>query len=301
MKKRHIWIWAPVIVFYSLITFMSGLSGEAISFLTRYYPFAGFDKVAHFTEYFILGVLLTRALTWEEYQHRLRRHWYVYFVSVIPVMSFVDEIHQFFIPQRSMDIFDWLADMSGAACGALVVALVMRIRQRRNAEDGETPTEQRDIRSDQRVRYVLPPVIAAIVIQFLFTRENLATGDTRLMQFMSYLPHDSRLPFLHAAHFWQGALFFVFGILYFRFLFWEAGGRASSQRLTVWLTGFAVFLFISLWDSVFPAVLNGLGSIFVMPYANFAGGILAFALCSLTVMGLRLLESVRAPRQSLIA
>lgn len=295
MKKTHLRIWAPVVAFYALITFVSGLSSDKIAAVTTFYPFAGFDKVVHFSEYFILGVLLTRALTLEEYQHRLKRHWYIYFVAAIPVMSFVDEIHQFFVPARSMDILDWVADMSGASVGAFALVLFLRVWRAKTAEQSDL-TEKSDPRARESTRMLLPAVILAIAIQFLFTRENISSTETRLSQFITLLPDVKAMPFLHLETTWQGTLFFIFGVFYFRFLIWEATGKARGHQFAIWGIGFVVFLFISLWDSLFPAILGGIANIPAIPSANFVGGAAALFMTGGLAFMLRLLERGRGQR-----
>lgn len=66
-------------------------------------------KLAHFTEYLILGILVF--LTFKEYG-----------ISYFAYMAFVfcvfyactDEIHQFFVSERSMSIFDCMIDSLGS-------------------------------------------------------------------------------------------------------------------------------------------------------------------------------------------
>jgi VanZ family protein len=71
----------------------------------------GFDKVAHFGAYGLLGVLLAFATD----RSRLP-------IAVAAVLGVAygatDEIHQMFVPGRSPDVLDWCADAAGvlAAC-----------------------------------------------------------------------------------------------------------------------------------------------------------------------------------------
>lgn len=79
------------------------------------------DKVVHFVAYGALGA----AVAWA----RGARGWVgaLPWICVLSVLGGVDEWHQSFIPSRSMDVRDWLADTVGAAGGfSLATALLQR-------------------------------------------------------------------------------------------------------------------------------------------------------------------------------
>jgi VanZ family protein len=61
------------------------------------------------------------------------RHAVLIVVLGIALFAVMDEWHQQFIPGRSMDVFDWLADISGATIGTLVAAVAPRVRERGEA------------------------------------------------------------------------------------------------------------------------------------------------------------------------
>lgn len=72
----------------------------------------GLDKVAHFLAYAVLGLLLARGgLAW-----RMPIGWLVLFGLAYAV---TDELHQAFVPGRSPDAADWVADALGVAAGCL--------------------------------------------------------------------------------------------------------------------------------------------------------------------------------------
>ncbi|MBM2829002.1 MAG: VanZ protein, partial [Actinobacteria bacterium] len=45
-------------------------------------------------------------------------------LAFVSIVGAVDEIHQYWIPGRSMDFFDWVADTTGGGTGALFSALL---------------------------------------------------------------------------------------------------------------------------------------------------------------------------------
>jgi VanZ family protein len=51
----------------------------------------------------------------------------------IALFGALDEWHQQFIPGRSMELFDWMADLTGATIGTVVAILAPRVRERSEA------------------------------------------------------------------------------------------------------------------------------------------------------------------------
>lgn len=100
--------WLPVIMYCSLIVYLSSLS-----YPSRHLPsfFSGLsDKLVHGIEYGILGILLFRAFQ--------QRHPTIGSVGLAIVCALAfgisDELHQWFVPHRQADTWDVLADTLGA-------------------------------------------------------------------------------------------------------------------------------------------------------------------------------------------
>lgn len=85
------------------------------------------DKGVHFCVYAALGLLVIRAssITWPE-RGRLRVILFGALATVLWGLS--DELHQAFVPGRSSELLDLLADALGALTAAAVWALIMRRR-----------------------------------------------------------------------------------------------------------------------------------------------------------------------------
>jgi VanZ family protein len=75
------------------------------------------DKVAHFVLYSGLGYVFVRGDA-----KRRRGGWQVLLAAALlaAVVGLCDEAYQGFVPNRSRELADWLADLSGGACGALL-------------------------------------------------------------------------------------------------------------------------------------------------------------------------------------
>lgn len=79
-------------------------------------------KAAHFTEYAILGGLLSAAL----YQWFPKFRVSVWYAGILGMMyAITDEFHQHFVEGRSMQVFDVCVDTIGVCVGAVVVCGIM--------------------------------------------------------------------------------------------------------------------------------------------------------------------------------
>lgn len=87
------------------------------------------DKGVHFLEYGTLSVLLTHALRATLTKRGALLIWASAALCTI-LWGALDEIHQAFVPGRSSDVGDLIADACGAAAGALVYLLYRRQRDR---------------------------------------------------------------------------------------------------------------------------------------------------------------------------
>jgi VanZ family protein len=77
-----------------------------IHFITR--------KIAHFTEYAILGFLAARAF-------RPYPRWFLISAVLVVVYALIDEYHQSFVPSRTASVLDSLIDMAGGITALILV------------------------------------------------------------------------------------------------------------------------------------------------------------------------------------
>ena len=105
------------IIYMILIFILSSIPG-------RYIGMKGFtliDKWVHMIEYSILGVLILLTLKNRIINNKIR------IISAVALSTFygiTDEIHQLFVPNRSFDYFDILADFIGSCAGVLLFYIV---------------------------------------------------------------------------------------------------------------------------------------------------------------------------------
>ncbi len=96
-------------------------------------------KCGHFTEYFILSLLILRGFRAGNQEFGLR----LALLSILMVAGYaaLDEFHQSFVPGRGAAVSDVLLDTSGGAAGILIVALLVlwgRVRRQRKDSDAQS-------------------------------------------------------------------------------------------------------------------------------------------------------------------
>lgn len=90
-------------------------------------------KAAHFTEFCVLGVLLTLT-AWKNGKKNLRPHIFtvLFFSLAVPVC---DEAIQYLSPGRSPEVADVLLDFSGAFTGFLITFVILQLLSMHNRKE----------------------------------------------------------------------------------------------------------------------------------------------------------------------
>ncbi|MBI3811925.1 MAG: VanZ family protein [Nitrospirae bacterium] len=109
-RQQFIRYWLPVIAYAGFILFVSSLPIRI-----RHAPFPHYDKVFHFIEYGIFAGLWYRALRMTTPIPSYGWGWTGVATFLICLMFGTgDELYQVFTPYRVSDIYDVVADASGA-------------------------------------------------------------------------------------------------------------------------------------------------------------------------------------------
>lgn len=106
-KYLNLLFFLPSILWMALITYLS--SRSQIPDMQQFFQHA--DKVAHFSVYFILGILLLIGL-----KINLKISNFLYSILTISIgfsFAIIDEYHQSFVPNRVPDLYDFIADILG--------------------------------------------------------------------------------------------------------------------------------------------------------------------------------------------
>ena len=97
----------------------------------------GWDKLQHLLAYgalgFAIGLWITPAF-WK------RRPMLAVLLTTLTgsVYGIIDEIHQYFVPGRHSNVWDWVANTLGSLLGALAIMFAVRIYHRTNDTNDET-------------------------------------------------------------------------------------------------------------------------------------------------------------------
>jgi VanZ family protein len=126
--KRHLLGWGPPLLLAAVIFFLSSQSTVPAP------TFAGADKVGHFIIYAVLGWLLARAAALTGISL-----WWA--VALGALYGATDEIHQAFVPGRSTEFLDWVADVAGVA-----TAVYLYHRLHKRPRDRARPPAAPDVR-----------------------------------------------------------------------------------------------------------------------------------------------------------
>ena len=136
-------LWALVISGFSTGAFTSENTSRIIIPILRWiFPHAAsatlfaihhyIRKCAHFTEYFILSLLVLRGI--RAGRPGTRFAWALLVIAIIACYASLDELHQRFVPGRTPAVRDVLIDTTGGVAAQLVAALAMvlgHLRDRR--------------------------------------------------------------------------------------------------------------------------------------------------------------------------
>ncbi|UCD92608.1 MAG: VanZ family protein [Methanobacteriota archaeon] len=128
MKERRFLpvLFALLALIYAIVIFsLSSLSGEDIPALPPEAPQA--DKLAHFALYAGFGVVLNLAFSQTSLE-KIRERAIPLTIIVGTVYGVTDELHQHFVPGRSMDIVDVLVDFLAILAAVGVILLIKKIR-----------------------------------------------------------------------------------------------------------------------------------------------------------------------------
>ena len=77
-------------------------------------------KLAHITEYAILGFLAARAFRTSP-NPAISRRWFLISLALVVVYALLDEYHQSFVPSRTASIVDSLYDTAGGLTALIIV------------------------------------------------------------------------------------------------------------------------------------------------------------------------------------
>ncbi len=118
--------WPVLLAWMALIFALSSIPNEVVNVAPQRIPF---DKMAHGSEYAVLGFLLFGIGRAHARGVRAGVVLAAAAVALATLYGATDELHQRFVPGRDPDLHDLAADGMGSAVGALAAAFTLRWRR----------------------------------------------------------------------------------------------------------------------------------------------------------------------------
>lgn len=121
---RFIWTWGPALCVMAAIYAASSIQDLG--------PLPGglSDKTGHFGGYALLGAVVLRAAAGARWSGVTGRSALMAWV-ICGIYGATDELHQSFVPGRTVAVDDWVADAAGAATAILLLTIAAGVWRRR--------------------------------------------------------------------------------------------------------------------------------------------------------------------------
>jgi VanZ family protein len=119
MVYRKILLKIPAVLIIAAIWLLSSQS-----ILPKPKGILGFDKFQHIAAYFVAAGTLGLWFSPDQWKFHIRKALLVVFLCTA-AYGVIDEIHQYFVPGRDCNFWDWLADAIGAAAGTVGIGFIM--------------------------------------------------------------------------------------------------------------------------------------------------------------------------------
>jgi VanZ family protein len=115
-----LFVWAVIIFWLSSLTALPHIK----------VPIIGADKLAHMSVYFVFCWFSRRALFFQNASQFIKK-WSLLGAFVLTCLyGYFDEVHQLYVPGRTYDYFDMLADAIGASFFVILFSFYNRRKER---------------------------------------------------------------------------------------------------------------------------------------------------------------------------
>lgn len=121
-------IYTPLIIYWCILFILTSLpSGIAISTDVS-------DKINHFGAYGLLSVLLYSCMHFQEKYKLFKNYPATFTLFFASIYGLLDEIHQMFVPGRSAEFLDWIANFLGSVTAVLITSYIIKILRQSELE-----------------------------------------------------------------------------------------------------------------------------------------------------------------------
>ncbi len=119
-NNKVVLVYIPLIIYWIILFTATTLPGKSLP------KVAVSDKIKHLAGYFILSGLVYLTLHFQKKFRKLSRQAVVWTLVIVGTYGMLDEIHQLFVPGRSCDLLDWIADMTGSVIAIFVIGAIIK-------------------------------------------------------------------------------------------------------------------------------------------------------------------------------
>lgn len=134
VRNKKFLVNVPLIIYWIILFILTSLpTGYAIT--TSFS-----DKIDHFGAFGLLGVLLYLNLYFQDKYKLLAEYPSIFTLMIASFYGMMDEIHQIFIPGRSAEFLDWLADFSGVLIAVLLTSFLLKKLKQNDFEKSKLNT-----------------------------------------------------------------------------------------------------------------------------------------------------------------
>jgi len=141
IENHFVLYWLPVILYGCIIFYLSSISTLSVlpgikegtdtfadlGMVSEFWP-----RLSHFIEYAGFSLLIFRA-AYNSKKEWLRQNPFLWALVFASIFGMSDEFHQLFVPSRSCNIGDWLADTFGALTAQISLYKIMQGRGGKDA------------------------------------------------------------------------------------------------------------------------------------------------------------------------
>ena len=129
-KKIFLKYHFPVILMCLVIFVLSSIPGN-------YYPKVDFkfsDKIVHIILYSALSSAFYISIRKQNKVGLFSEHAFIFSIVLSALYGISDEFHQYFVPNRSCDVYDMIANTIGATIAITIIYLYLKFRKKEKFE-----------------------------------------------------------------------------------------------------------------------------------------------------------------------
>ena len=124
-QHKNYLVYLPLILYWLLIFVLTSLPGNDLPNVKLS------DKIEHFLAFGGLGFLLNLSLRIQNKFTLVKKYPAWSIILIVSAYAALDEIHQIWIPDRTCDIKDWMADTVGVTIGVIIMTILIMVVEKK--------------------------------------------------------------------------------------------------------------------------------------------------------------------------